>query len=250
MPRRLVTALVVLGLIAAVVFAAARNRTLSGPAGDAKAGAVTADDDGVTAATLPPWRRSDGTLRDWLAERARILASAPFRADEPLLPREFRELDYEAHRAIRFREEAALWRGQGPFEVQLFHPGSVQDDLVRMHVVEGDTARPIPYDPELFSFEGPAAGARGVASEEVAGFAGFRVLYPLNREDAMDEVVAFLGASYFRVLGAGHRYGLSSRGLAVDPAVDGPEVFSSFRAYWLEAPAPGAQSLVVHALFD
>ena len=39
------------------------------------------------------------------------------------------------------------------------------------------------------------------------GYAGFRVLYPLNEPDKWDELGAFLGASYFRLLGKGQRYG-------------------------------------------
>ena len=66
----------------------------------------------------------------------------------------------------------------------------------------------------------------------------------------MDELGAFLGASYFRVLGAGQEYGLSARGLAIDPAVDGPEEFPAFREYWIEQPAPGADSLTIHALLE
>ena len=41
---------------------------------------------------------------------------------------------------------------------------------------------------------------------------------PAERAAYKDEVVVFLGASYFRALGAGARYGLSARGLAVDTA--------------------------------
>ena len=35
------------------------------------------------------------------------------------------------------------------------------------------------------------------------GFAGFKVLYPINSKDKNDEIVSMLGASYFRVLGQG-----------------------------------------------
>ena len=35
------------------------------------------------------------------------------------------------------------------------------------------------------------------------GFGGFRIHYPLNTPKYADELVAFLGASYFRALGKG-----------------------------------------------
>ena len=40
--------------------------------------------------------------------------------------------------------------------------------------------------------------------------------YHLNGPEYKDELIVFLGASYFRALAAGTRYGLSARGLAVD----------------------------------
>ena len=48
------------------------------------------------------------------------------------------------------------------------------------------------------------------------GYAGLRVHYPLKRPDYRDEVIVFLGASYFRALGRDNVYGLSARGIAVD----------------------------------
>ncbi|HEY1034432.1 MAG TPA: glucan biosynthesis protein G, partial [Pseudoxanthomonas sp.] len=65
-----------------------------------------------------------------------------------------------------------------------------------------------------------------------------------------DELIAFLGASYFRALGKGHAYGLSARGLALGSGDAGAEEFPIFRAFWIEQPAPGADHLVVHALLD
>ena len=60
----------------------------------------------------------------------------------------------------------------------------------------------------------------------------------------------FLGASYFRLLGRGHVYGLSSRGLAVDTALESGEEFPVFREFWLVRPAPEAMSATFYALLD
>ena len=62
--------------------------------------------------------------------------------------------------------------------------------------------------------------------------------------------MVFLGASYFRLLGRGHVYGLSSRGLAVDIAVESDEEFPSFREFWLVRPEPDATTLTFYALLD
>ena len=48
---------------------------------------------------------------------------------------------------------------------------------------------------------------------------------------------AFLGASYFRLLGKGQRYGPSARGLALDCGEpDRPEEFPIFTDWWLGKP--------------
>jgi glucans biosynthesis protein len=64
-------------------------------------------------------------------------------------------------------------------------------------------------------------------------------------------VIVFLGASYFRAVGAGQHYGLSARGLGVDTS-GGPngEEFPAFEAYWIERPAGNAQALTVYALLN
>src|SRR5690606_12415621 len=64
------------------------------------------------------------------------------------------------------------------------------------------------------------------------------------------ELCVFLGASYFRAVARGLVYGLSARGLALGTGEPGPEEFPLFRAFWLEQPAAGGTSAVVHALLD
>ena len=70
------------------------------------------------------------------------------------------------------------------------------------------------------------------------GFAGLRVHYALSNSGYKDELVAFLGASYFRALGKGQQYGLSARGLAIDTAGGSGEEFPAFTEFWLEQPRP------------
>jgi glucans biosynthesis protein len=190
-------------------------------------------------------------LQAFVERRARALARAPYRPRPTSLPGGLDELDYDSHRAIRFRPDAALWSSEGRFQVQLFHPGSLFTKPVRLHVVD-DSVRALPFDPDLFRYEGPAAGVR----ERVApvadrlGYAGFRVHFPLNDADRMDEVAVFQGASYFRLVGPGQVYGLSGRGLAIDVASDRPEEFPDFTEFWLVRPAPDADTLIVHALLE
>ena len=56
--------------------------------------------------------------------------------------------------------------------------------------------------------------------------------------------MVFLGASYFRAIGQGQRYGASARGLAIDTAERGGEEFPRFEQFWIVRPARNARELV------
>ncbi|MFY0990011.1 glucan biosynthesis protein [Halomonas sp. C05BenzN] len=184
-----------------------------------------------------------------VGERAEALAAAPYRYRPPPLPEALRKLDYDTYRQIRFRPEAALWGDEGLFSVQLFHTGFLFDSPVRLHLVEGGEASPLPFDPARFRYDDQAA-ALLEHDLEGAGHAGFRLHFPLNRADHQDEFLVFLGASYFRMVGRGQGYGLSARGLAIDTATPRGEEFPAFREFWLVRPAPDATRMTVLALLD
>ena len=181
--------------------------------------------------------------------RARRLAHAGYSPPKTSLPAALAHLDYEQYRSIRFRPQAALWRDETPFEVQFFHPGFLYTTPVRLHVVDNQAITPLPFDRRLFRYDGPAAPVAEVVSPDL-GYAGFRIHYPLNDAAIRDEVMVFLGASYFRLLGRGHVYGLSSRGLAIDVALDRGEEFPAFKEFWLVRPEPDAATLTLYALLD
>ena len=184
--------------------------------------------------------------------RAAVLASRPFEEQEDDLPHAVRDLNYDQYRAIRFRPEKALWRSAGlPFEVQFFQRASFDFmasslDKVVIHIVDQGRVERVPYTSDLFNF-----GAKVVTGLPAdLGFAGFRMHYPLHRQDYYDEIAVFLGASYFRVLGQNQNYGLSARGLAIDTGLSKAEEFPRFREFWLEKPAPHATTMTLYALLD
>ncbi len=176
---------------------------------------------------------------------ARQIAQQPFKAPDTSLPEQLRNIDYSAYKTLRFDPSRALWQGQKlRFTAQFFHRGYLYKDRVDIYEVANGRAAPVPYSPDMFTFE------KIKPVTENIGFAGFRLHYPLNRADYYDEVCAFLGASYFRAVAKGQGYGLSARGLAIKTAEPGGEEFPLFKAFWLERPAPGSDAIVVHALLD
>jgi periplasmic glucans biosynthesis protein len=220
-------------------------------AGSAAAFPVFASIGGGTSAAAQPARDASGDAQNFDAQtvrnQARQLAQAAYKEPDKTLPKELADLSYDAHRAIRFKPELALWRTEGlPFQVQFFHRGFIFNDRVDVFEVAGGRARPITYSPSLFDF-GPN---KPPAENSPVGFAGFRLHTPFNRGDYFDEVTVFLGASYFRAVAKGQVYGLSARGLSIATADTKGEEFPAFRAFWIEKPAKGASSIVVHALLD
>jgi glucans biosynthesis protein len=178
--------------------------------------------------------------------RAQELAKQPFKEPNREAPKAVKDIDYDAYRSIRFRPDRALWRDEElPFQVQLFHRGFIFLDRVDIYEVSDGQARPILYSPSLFEF-----GKLAPPADSNIGFAGFRLHTPLNRPDYYDEVAVFLGASYFRAIAKGQVYGLSARGLSLRTANPKGEEFPAFRAFWIEKPAKGTNSIVVHALLD
>lgn len=184
---------------------------------------------------------------DTVPALARALAGAPHVPPPRALPPALEALGYDRYRDYRYDPARALWRGEGRgMEARFFHRGYMFREQVDMHVVEGGRSRPFAYSPSLFRFD---HGAPAPREGELEGFAGLR-LHLAPPRDGLDEFASFLGASYFRAIARGLGYGLSARGLALGSGEPGPEEFPLFRAFWLEAPAPGAREVVVHALLD
>ncbi|MGF7161936.1 glucans biosynthesis protein [Rhodoligotrophos appendicifer] len=185
---------------------------------------------------------------DIVRQQAMNLAKEPFKAREIQFPNELSGLSYDQYRDIRFKPEASIWRGDGRgFAVDLQHSGSIFKTPVDVFFVENGQARTVLYDPSLFTF-GPAVTPPPEGTQ--LSYSGFRLRYPLNRPDFMDEFAVFQGASYFRAIGKNQLYGLSARGLAIQTGSPKGEEFPFFRSFWIERPGPQSRVIVVYALLD
>ncbi|MDP9783564.1 glucan biosynthesis protein G [Pseudomonas fluorescens] len=185
---------------------------------------------------------------DDVSAKAQELAGQKFEAPRSNLPNEFREMKFADYQKIRFRTEKAEWADQKtPFRLSFYHQGMHFDTPVKINEITATTVEEIKYDPSRFDFADVKFDPK--ATEQL-GYAGFRVLYPINKADKQDEIMTMLGASYFRVIGKGQTYGLSARGMAIDTALPSGEEFPRFREFWIQRPKPTDKHLVIFALLD
>ncbi|MGC1817137.1 MAG: glucan biosynthesis protein G [Casimicrobiaceae bacterium] len=183
-----------------------------------------------------------------VAQRAAQLAATSYKRPSAKLPDALQALTYDQYRDIRFKPERAWWRAAKlPFELMFFHEGLYYNDPVRIREIGPEGVREIRFDPSMFDYGPNRIDPRALRG---LGFAGFRVHYAINSPRYKDEVMVFLGASYFRALAKDQRYGISARGLAIDTALMSGEEFPRFTEFWIERPAPSARELRIYALLD
>ncbi len=202
---------------------------------------------------LPGAVRAPAAVERVAVDHAHVAALAEKRAAQPYqpsgkdVPKYFREIGYDTYRRITFRPDTTLWRDAGlRFQLQFYHPGYLYPG-VRLNEFTDTHAQPIPFAQSFFDYHDlkiPMFSRWGLE------FAGFKALHPLNQPDKWDEVISFLGASYFRALGRNQVYGASARGLALDPGGATPEEFPEFIEFWIRKPEASDATLTVHALLD
>jgi periplasmic glucans biosynthesis protein len=225
-----------------------RRRVLSAGLGSAIAARTLLPAVPAFAQATDPGKPSARFGYDDVVRRAKDVASLPFDQTPAQLPQPIGNLDFDAWRDIRFRPDKAFFQSSGGlFQLQLFHLGFNFKRPVVVNLVRDGMPAPIPYSASLFDF------GRTKIDKPLpvnTGFAGFRLHYPLNEPKVTDELVAFLGASYFRFLGRGQLYGLSARGLAINAGVGRSEEFPFFREFWIEQPTADADRATIYALLD
>lgn len=185
---------------------------------------------------------------DDVAAKAKDLAGQKYEAPKSNLPAVFRDMKFADYQKIHFLQEKAEWaKDKTPFKLSFYHQGMHFDTPVKINEVTASKVEEIKYDPSRFEF---GDVPHDPDTTKNLGYAGFRVLYPINKADKQDEIMTLLGASYFRVVGKGHVYGLSARGLAIDTALPSGEEFPRFTEFWVEKPKPADKHLVIYALLD
>lgn len=162
----------------------------------------------------------------------------------------FTDFTYDDYKSVQFNPRRARWAGpEAGFHLHAFHMGWLFAEPVKMFEIDGGLAQPMVFTTDDFLYYDRVKD-RVPLNEPLPGVAGFRLNAPLNRPDLFDEVIAFLGASYFRAVGRDTGYGLSARGLAINTGLNQPEEFPRFSRFWVEKPVPFARDVTVYAALE
>jgi len=200
---------------------------------------------GLAPAQPPPRPFTFATVEHLAALRAQ----RPYAVHSSALPQALARLSYAQYRSIRFKPQDALWpRATGTmFDVHFYPRGFAFTHAVRIYAVSSAGVHRVRYRPSMFAV--PADLAR-LPRPHNLGFAGLSVRFPLNSPQQRSPVLAFLGGTYFRVLGRNQVPGITARGLSIDTAAVSGEETPYFTDFWLVQPAPRARTLTIYALLE
>lgn len=174
-------------------------------------------------------------------------AEQPFQPSADL-PESISNLDYDLFRLIHYQHDHGVWWNQDkPFWFEAFHRGFVHKDQVKIHILNAQGEKEFPFDPSHFEYRGVLKDLKVPAD---TGYAGVKLAGYFPGSDDPQEMLTFLGASYFRARTEDSVYGASTRGLAVNVGMNQPEEFPAFREFWICEPASEDRHMTVLALMD
>jgi glucans biosynthesis protein len=180
-----------------------------------------------------------------VVDLARQLARRPFVPPPNDLPDFFSNLTYEQYVAIKSRQPA-IWSSEGRgIAVEPLHRGFVFTNAVDLYLVEDGAVRRVGYNATQFDYGRPNV-PNNIGD---IGFSGFRLIATPSEGKPFDFAIV-QGATFFRAVARGQNFGATARALTLKPADPKGEEFPSFRAFWLERPGPGSNSITVHGVID
>ena len=177
------------------------------------------------------------------------LAKKPFINIDSQTINFLRNISEDTWKKIFLKDEERLWREDNlPFEIGFIHPGFIYDQPVALYLVENGISIPIEFAPEMFEYQD--LSLQGKTNKNDLNFAGFCLYYPLTGSDDKDEIISFLGATHFKALARHTVYGLTARGMILNPAQPEGEEFPYFRKFWIVKPRPDDICITIYALMD
>ena len=199
----------------------------------------------IDAAFAEPLAQPVPFAADTVLKAAMMLAASPYKAPESPLPSQFSGLSFEQYAAIRRAPGSAIWANEKlDFSLEPLHRGFVYTTPIAINIVENGQSQRLIYDPADYDF----GKLQPPASAGDLGFSGLRIL--AASDQGFQDAAIFQGASFYRSRARGQNFGVTARGLAIRTGDDPGEEFPLFREFWVEKPAPAANTLTVHALLN
>ncbi|MCG6156894.1 glucan biosynthesis protein [Rubinisphaera margarita] len=181
-----------------------------------------------------------------LTAYARLKAAHPYQP-APKAHEILSTLTYDEYQQIQFNHKKAIWRGSDQFWIEMFHPGFVQRDQIGLNVIEQGREKTVAFNRDYFQYP-ESMSSFDIPAETT--FSGIRIAGRFPGNDDPQEILTFLGSSYFRCRSSDCVYGSSTRGLAVNIGTPGEEEFPVFREFWIVEPEEGVNELIVLAFMD
>lgn len=185
-------------------------------------------------------------------DQVRSLAAA--RALRPYVERKadlapfWKELAPKDYQRIRPQRDKAFWKGtDAEYLLEGIHPGGASTRIVNLAEIVENKAQVLNWDPAAFDYTGVAVPSGTLPPP---GYAGFKILTPLNEPQTMDELVRFDGASLFRCLAPALVPGIGARGVSLNAADPETEEFPSFEHFWIERPNAASKAINFYSLLD
>ncbi|MCZ8342774.1 MAG: glucan biosynthesis protein [Leptospira sp.] len=160
-------------------------------------------------------------------------------------------ISFEEYINIKYKPEVAIWKNLGlPFQLQFFHPGHLYSDGVKVFEIIDNQPREINYDASRFDFGNLKLSGDFSEKTKSLHYTGFRIHYPINDPNHLEEFCVFQGGSYFRLISKGQVYGLSARGLSINTALTEKEEFPKFAEFYIKRPKPDDSEIQVFAKLE
>src|SRR5690606_10563289 len=110
--------------------------------------------------------------------RAQALAEQPYVQPVSNLSPTFSKMQFGDYIKIQPRSETFEWRNEDtPFKLSFYHQGMQFNVPIRVNEIVDNDVKSVPYDPSHFNFGGLSFDSKETSQ---LGYAGFRVLYPIN----------------------------------------------------------------------
>ncbi|TGK77583.1 glucan biosynthesis protein D, partial [Leptospira noumeaensis] len=160
-------------------------------------------------------------------------------------------ISFDDYRQIEYKPDVAIWKNLGlPYQLHFFHPGHIYSNGIQIYEVIGEKPVEIPYDASRFNFGDLPLSDEFAELSKKLRYTGFRVHYPINQKEALEEFLVFQGASYFRAISKDQVYGLSGRGLTINTGPKDREEFPIFESFYIKRPQKTDTSITIYAIMN